>query len=63
MAVATVAIKTSSLRARARIEGLVLEIKAKGIELAHRQRALQQATTPAALSARLQAVLVGTGPE
>lgn len=61
LAVATVGLKTSSLRARARIEALALSVKAQRFEVTHRHRALQQATTRELMAARLRSMLSAMG--
>ncbi|MEZ5963312.1 MAG: hypothetical protein R3F56_05630 [Planctomycetota bacterium] len=61
LAVATVSLKTSSLRARARIERLALAVKAQRYEFAHRQRELARATTRDQLRQRLRVVLSALG--
>ncbi len=63
LTVATVAMRTGSLRARARIERLGLSVKARQYELEHRSRALAAATTPAALGDLLRASLMRAGGE
>lgn len=63
LAVATVSLKTSSLRARARIERLALAVKAQRFEFAHRQREFARATTRAALGERLRVALAPLGED
>lgn len=63
LATTTVSLQTASLRARARIEHLVLAVKARRFEALHRERALHLATTQAALRERLRALLETGGPE
>lgn len=62
LAVATVGLKTASLRARARIEGLALAVKARRFELLHAERAFAAATGRDVLADRLRAML-GRGGE
>lgn len=57
LTVATVGIRTASLRARARIERLGVAVKARQFEVEHRTRAVAAATTPAALGELLRASL------
>ena len=60
---ATVGIRTASLRARARIEQLGLLVKARRYEIEHRSRELAATTTPAALAELLRACLLRTREE
>jgi hypothetical protein len=58
LTVATVAIRTASLRARARIERLAIAVQARAYELEHKQRALVAATAPPVLAELLRASLL-----
>jgi hypothetical protein len=60
---ATVGIRTASLRARARIEQLRLSLQASRYEIEHRRRELAATATPAALAELLRACVLRTRGE